>query len=262
MQYKLGIDPHTKRGLASSTQNFKYPRYGVGVDIGGTKIRAVLLNNKNKFLRAFDIPTPQNKKSFLKVLENKISKIVENKKISGISVGLAGIIDVKKGALIKAPNLPFLKNWQVKKFFQKFSKSIKIDNDARVFLRGELSFGAARSAKKALVFTIGTGIGRAFADKGKIRKIKKFEYPEKWEKQYQRSRDSKNDEALIAFLAPRLLEIIKKYKPITTIIGGGVLKRKNFFNRLNEKLRGKNKQTKFKKAVLGDFSGAIGAALM
>ena len=40
-------------------------------------------------------------------------------------------------------------------------------------------------------FTVGTGIGRAFAENGKVKKIKKFEYPEKWEKQYQKIRDKK-----------------------------------------------------------------------
>lgn len=140
----------------------------LGVDIGGTKIRAVLFDNKNRKFFGFNIATPKNKRLFLKVLEKEIGEIIKKNKISGIGIGLPGIIDVKKSVLIKVPNLLFLKNWQAKKFFSKFNKSVKIDNDSRCFLRAEAIIGAGKNYKNIAVLTIGTGIGGGIMIDGKI----------------------------------------------------------------------------------------------
>lgn len=140
----------------------------LGVDIGGTKIRAVLLDNKNRRFFGFNIATPKNKKAFFEVLEKEIGEIIKKNKISGIGIGLPGIVDVKNGVLIKSPNLLFLKNWQAKKFFSKFNRRVAIDNDSRCFLRAEAKFGAAKGYKNAIGLTIGTGIGGGIMIDGKI----------------------------------------------------------------------------------------------
>lgn len=230
----------------------------IGIDIGGTKIKAILWNGK-KIIAVFNAKTPKTKKEFIETLKTAIKKIVkrDGRKIKSIGIGAAGIIG--KNKIIFSPNIPYLKNFYFRDIFSGFSA--KIDNDARVFLSGELKLGAFAKHKKVLAFTIGTGIGRAFAENGKIQKIKKFEYPEKWEKEYQRTRDFKNDAALTEFLSGRFALIIKKYKPEIVIIGGGILKRKKFFNRLKKNMDKKINGVKFKKSASVD-STAIGAVLL
>ena len=142
--------------------------YKLGIDVGGTKIRVILLDLRNKPYFAFNIATPKNKKSFLKVLEKEISKVIKNKKIAGIGIGLPGIIDIRKGVLIKASNLPFLKKWPAKEFFLKFNKNIAIDNDSRCFLRAETILGAGEKYKDVIALTIGTGIGGGIMIDSKI----------------------------------------------------------------------------------------------
>ena len=142
--------------------------YKLGIDIGGTKIRVILLDNKTKPIFGFNISTPKNKKLFLESLENAIKNIIKEHKISGIGIGLPGIVDVKQGVLIKAPNLPFLNNWQAKKFFLKFSRNIEIDNDSRCFVLAEAKLGAGRGFKNIVGLTIGTGIGGGIIISGKI----------------------------------------------------------------------------------------------
>ncbi len=131
----------------------------LGIDIGGTKIRAVLLDNKSKRIFAFNIETPNNKKVFFKNLEEEIKKVFQNHKVDGIGIGLPGIINAKRGILIKAPHIQFLKNWQAKKFFLKFNKNIEIENDSRCFALAEATLGAGRNFKNIVGLTIGTGIG-------------------------------------------------------------------------------------------------------
>ena len=93
-------------------------KFYLGIDIGGSKIKGVLLDKKkNQWFLGFNIATPKNKKKFLKVLEQEIYKLLQKKKIIGIGVGLPGIVNRKHGLLIRAPNLPFLNNWQARKFF-------------------------------------------------------------------------------------------------------------------------------------------------
>jgi len=140
----------------------------LGIDIGGTKIKGIAVNDKNKKVADFEIKTPKNKKDFLTALKREISGISTNYKISGIGAGLAGIVDVKKGKLIKAPNLPFLNNWTAKSFFSKFCKNIEVDNDSRCFLLAESKFGAGRKYRNIVGLAIGTGIGGAIMINGEI----------------------------------------------------------------------------------------------
>jgi glucokinase len=144
-------------------------KFYLGIDIGGSKIKGVLLDKKkNQWFFGFNITTPKNKKSFLKVLEQEIYKLLQKKKIIGMGIGLPGIVDIKYGILMKAPNLPFLNNWQARKFFSKFSKNLKFDNDSRCFVIAESIFGVARKYKNIIGITIGTGIGGGVIIDGKI----------------------------------------------------------------------------------------------
>ncbi len=140
----------------------------LGIDIGGTKIKGVALDANNKKAADFEIKTPKNKKTFLTALEKEIIEILSYHKISGIGVGLPGLIDMKKGRLIKAPNLPYLNGWPAKNFFAKFCQNIKIDNDSRCFLLAESKLGAGRKYKNIVGMAIGTGIGGAIMINGEV----------------------------------------------------------------------------------------------
>lgn len=243
----------------------------LGIDIGGTKIRTILWSGK-KIIAAYEAKTPKTKQEFIKILKTAIKESIgDNKRINSVGIGAAGVIG--KNKIIFSPNIRYLKNFDFRGAIPGFL--VKIDNDARAFLRGELELGKFAKNKKVLAFTIGTGVGRAFAKNGKVKKIKKFEYPEKWEREYQQIRDfsaeggsasgGKNDTALVEFFSSQLAIIVKKYSPEIVIIGGGILKRKNFFRRLKKELDEKTKERGlkiiFKKSASAD-SAAIGAALL
>jgi len=81
---------------------------------------------------------------------------------------LPGVVDLKKGILIKAPNLPFLNNWQAGKFFSKFKVKTKFDNDSRCFVISEFILGAGRNYKNIAGIGVGTGIGGGIVINNKI----------------------------------------------------------------------------------------------
>ena len=250
----------------------------LGIDVGGSKIRGVLLGaSKNQRLFAFQIKTPKNKNLFLKILEKEIGKIVQNKKIVGIGIGLPGIVEMRRGILIKAPNLPFLNGWQAKKFFSRFRIKTKFDNDSRCFLRGEAFCGAEKKYKNIVAVTIGTGIGGALMINGKIFYGSRSGAGEfghmilNDKKSFERLGSKKaflklGDTSKIIGLG--VADLINALDPQIVILGGGGIVQGGVKIETVRKIAKKYimsplaKKTPIIKGKLGEYSQAIGAALL
>lgn len=250
----------------------------IGIDIGGSEIKSILWNKKRVF-QTLKFKTPRNKKYFEKKILFIVKKFSEKGRIKQIGIGAAGIV---RGTTIQyAPNIRYLKNFDFKKLLS--DKTIGLDNDARCFARAEITslslvrsvdvkipiftssslpeISARRKNKNGLLFTIGTGIGRAYWKGKAVQKIKKFEYPERWERQYQKIRDSRDYKKLADFLVPKLIIIIKKYKPDQVLFGGGMMKKYFFWPYLLRNLKMAHMMVPMKFVRL-PYAGAIGAALL
>lgn len=143
--------------------------YYLGIDIGGTKIKAAVFRGVNKQKpRLIIVDTPQSRKKFLQVLSGLVLRAVQENNLAGIGVGVPGGVDPRKGVLIRAANLPFLDGWNVKKFFGKYVRQIKVDNDSRCMVRAEAAWGVAKGYKNIVGLAIGTGIGGGIIIDGKI----------------------------------------------------------------------------------------------
>lgn len=144
----------------------------IGIDIGGTTIKAVRMENFSKPTASFlKFPTPKTQKLIRDRLVEIVEKLAEGRreKLSGIGIGIAGIVDRKKGKVIVVPNITALNGWNIADFLKKETKvSIKIDNDVHCFLRAEAKYGAALGKKNPIGIAIGTGIGGSFMIDGKI----------------------------------------------------------------------------------------------
>lgn len=230
----------------------------IGADIGGTKIRAVLWDGR-RVVRSGELPTPKNKRDFKKRFATLISLLGRQEIVDGIGVGAAGIVE--ETTLLFSPNIPALRNLDFKSLCPR-SKSLRLDNDARCFARAELLRGSGRGAKSCFALTIGTGVGRAYGRKRKIVKLKRLEYPERWEKEYQAIRSRRDDKRLANFLAEKLPPLLKPFKPEILVIGGGVMERPGFLRRLEIALRARGLRAKIRRAALRKNAVAIGAALL
>lgn len=147
-------------------------KYIIGIDIGGSKINAIVFND-GKVLKNAKIPTPKkSRKEFLEKLEALVRKLISdinNKEISGIGCGVAGALDLRKGVVLNAPNIKILNGFNIKNWLhKKFGCEVKIDNDARLFTRAEYLFGVGRRYKNIIGMTLGTGIGGGIIIDGKI----------------------------------------------------------------------------------------------
>lgn len=145
-------------------------KYAIGIDIGGTHFRKVVIERRGKFLKP-----PQKENVVHTDYHRIIKKITESvkeedrKKISCVGISIAGPVDFKKQAVKETPHLPFPKNFSLKKAVEKKLKiPVFIDNDMNCAAEAELKFGALKNYKNAVILTISTGVGSAIIIDGRI----------------------------------------------------------------------------------------------
>lgn len=138
--------------------------YIVGVDIGGTNIRAALLDENRKILEKIKIKNEVDKgpEYNLSKIINYINKDWISKGIKGIGVGCPGPLNIKSGTILKAPNLRGWNNFNVKKYFEEnTSLRTEVNNDANVAGLAEAMIGSAKGAESVFYITVSTGVGGA-----------------------------------------------------------------------------------------------------
>ena len=147
----------------------------VGFDLGGTKMNALIFDNK------FAIRGRRRKKSRgsegieagVERIIASINKLLEDAQLTketlgGIGVGCPGPLDLEEGVILELPNLGW-KNVPLKKILEKeFGCPVFLCNDVDAGLFGEYRFGVAEGARTALGMFPGTGIGGALIYEGKI----------------------------------------------------------------------------------------------
>jgi Transcriptional regulator/sugar kinase len=151
-------------------------RIAIGVDIGGTSIRVGIVGADGVPIGIIkSIPT-NAQCSPTKIVNNFVRLLGEVWKeaqvydIQGIGIGCTGPIDNERGIILDVANLPTLKNYPLKdRLLKDFKTNIVFDNDANDYILGEAVYGAGQNASSVLGFTLGTGLGCAFVDSGKIK---------------------------------------------------------------------------------------------
>jgi glucokinase len=149
----------------------------IGIDIGGTKIAAGLVTMEGAVLYKQVVPTATDgKEHIIFQLQQLIQSLLgEAKKIGfrtvkGIGIGTAGQIDFKNG--IVRSGTSNIKDWNdiplKKEIQQAFALPVWIDNDVNVVALAESYLGAAKGYDNVVFLTLGTGIGGAVIQEGKL----------------------------------------------------------------------------------------------
>ena len=143
----------------------------VGIDLGGTKIEGICLD-ETRIIERKRLPT--NQQNGYKSILNSISTLVSDitKDISDYTIGICtpGAIS-KKAGLIKNSNTQCLIGMPLKNDLEKmFGKKITMENDANCFAMAEATMGAAVGYNMVFGVIIGTGVGGGIIIDGKIHK--------------------------------------------------------------------------------------------
>jgi glucokinase len=142
-------------------------RDAVGLDIGGTKVLGVVLDGENTIVRETRKPSPVREFETLVTLCAEL--VAELAPVGApVGVGAAGLVD-RKGRLTYAPNIPGVRDAPLRDAIATATgHRVYVDNDANVAALAEVTLGAAKGARHALMVTLGTGIGGGVIADGKV----------------------------------------------------------------------------------------------
>ncbi len=136
----------------------------LGVDIGGTRIKAALIQDRQVVVRRTVATDPRPEA----VVQQIVRWSREFAPLAGIGVGVPGMVD-EHGVVRFPPNLPAFHGFPLQEALQEATGLVvRVENDADVYALGEWRYGAARGSRFALVVTLGTGVGTGMIVDGQI----------------------------------------------------------------------------------------------
>ena len=144
------------------------PRYAVGADVGGTRLRVMAQNVVTGARSAIaESPVPRTTDGLVDALAQAVAEPCTDGRIASVAVGLPG--QVTGGTCVWVPNLRFLDGSPLAELLEKrLSAPCLLSNDAQATLVAEGREGAARGHLDALLVAVGTGIGGAVQLGGRV----------------------------------------------------------------------------------------------
>jgi len=147
----------------------------IGIDLGGTFIKAALVDSRGRILARMKRPT-EAAMGRERVVDNVFSIVRDLKAISrslgGISalgMGIPGVIDIRRGVISTSPNLPGWENIPIRKLLsRRIGMPLYLENDANAAALGEKWMGAGKDVQNFCFITLGTGVGGGLVLDGRI----------------------------------------------------------------------------------------------
>lgn len=137
--------------------------YAVGVDVGGTRIAAGLVERKGRVVRDAKRLTPKTGPfAIVDAIIDLVDEVVTGthpSEVAGIGIGLPAQVDFLRQEIEFCTNLP-LAGVDVRALVMSRTRSeVTVDNDGHMAAIGEARFGAAKGSRDFLMITLGTGVG-------------------------------------------------------------------------------------------------------
>ncbi len=149
--------------------------YRVGIDLGGTNIKAGIVNDMQEIIAKGSIPTnvQRSYQDVIKDMAELVQRLFQQSglkadDILGIGVGSPGTIDAKTGTVIYSNNFEWENVPLVEELHKYLNYKIAISNDANCAALGEVKAGAAKNSSNVVLLTLGTGVGGGVVVDGKI----------------------------------------------------------------------------------------------
>ncbi|MFM1993980.1 MAG: hypothetical protein RL537_669 [Actinomycetota bacterium] len=142
----------------------------LGVDIGGTKILAGAVSETGQVVAEHKVPSPaQNPEQMVDTVVSLIEQVVaEVGEVDAIGIAAAGFINLERSSVLYAPNLSWRNEPLQSKISERIGKKVLIENDANAAGWAEFRFGAAQEFNSMVMLTLGTGVGGAIVDNGRL----------------------------------------------------------------------------------------------
>lgn len=141
----------------------------VGVDLGGTNVRAAAVRGGKIVARAVRrISGKAAEEVVLGEIFETIDEVIGGE-VSGIGIGVPSVVDVERGIVYSVENIPAWREVPLKdKLESRYGCPACVNNDANAFALGELHFGKGRGYRNMVGLTIGTGLGAGIIIDGRL----------------------------------------------------------------------------------------------
>jgi len=148
--------------------------YSIGVDLGGTNLRAAAISREGKILEKIstDTDVAGGRPAVIGDIVNAINALRDRRKdgrIIGVGIGVPGFILIEKGFVVGSNNLPFLEDFPLRDEIEGIlGTPVILENDANAAAMGEKWMGAGKDVRDLVLLTLGTGIGGGIISDGRV----------------------------------------------------------------------------------------------
>jgi glucokinase len=131
----------------------------IGVDIGGTKIAAGVVDEHGSILETSTVPTPPTADGVIDAIADAVRAASSEHEVDAVGIGAPGYVDDKRATVLFTPNLSWRHEALKDKVEQRIDLPVVIENDANAAAWGEYKFGVGTGHEDVVCITIGTGLG-------------------------------------------------------------------------------------------------------
>ncbi|OGW59783.1 MAG: hypothetical protein A2V83_00575 [Nitrospirae bacterium RBG_16_64_22] len=137
------------------------PATVIGVDLGGTNLRAALVDRNGKILDAERVPTPPSRGAeVVGEIAALVRRLAGSRGVLGVGIGSPGLVDQAMGRIVVSANFP---EWRDVPLGGEVGRAVGLpvflENDANAAALGESWVGAGSSFRHFVLYTLGTGVG-------------------------------------------------------------------------------------------------------
>jgi glucokinase len=142
----------------------------IGIDIGGTSIKAGRIEESGAVSAVDRTPTPTNDlNALLESIERLVEGLQTNTRTSRIGVGIPGLRNCRTGIIETSPHIPSIRGVNLEqRLAERLRLSVITENDANAGAYGEWACGAGKGLQHIAFITLGTGLGCGLILKGTL----------------------------------------------------------------------------------------------
>jgi glucokinase len=141
----------------------------IGVDIGGTKVAAGVVDERGTIVATTHRATPADDVSRIEgVIAAAVGELTSKYDVEAVGIGAAGFVDAQRSTVMFAPNLAWRDEPLKASLQRRLGLPVVVENDANAAAWAEVRFGAGRGADHVVTVTVGTGIGGGIVANGQL----------------------------------------------------------------------------------------------
>jgi glucokinase len=140
----------------------------IGVDLGGTKILAGIVERDGHIAHHREYPTPvESQEALLEGVDAAVADLLDDD-VGAIGFGIPSTLDQRTGKAVLPPNIPIMGLPIRDRMRDRWELPVAIENDANAAALAEWTAGAGRGSRFMVMLTLGTGIGGGFVLDGRL----------------------------------------------------------------------------------------------